>query len=62
MANAHEGYLEHEWAVKTLRPLECIADAMSSEHRAAAKVPQEVAAYHHPEEELALERCRAAFR
>jgi hemerythrin-like domain-containing protein len=53
VANAHEGYLEHEWAVKTLRRLESIEDAMSSEHMAAAKVLQLVA-YHIREEENSL--------
>ena len=54
VANAHEGYLEHEWAAKTLRRLESIEDAMSSEHRAAAKVLQELVASHIRQEENSL--------
>jgi hypothetical protein len=53
-ANAHEGCLEHEWAAKTLRRLESIEDAMSPEHRAAAKVLQELVAHNIREEENSL--------
>ncbi len=38
--DGHEGYLEHEWASKTLQRLEGIANAASPEHKAAGKVLQ----------------------
>jgi hypothetical protein len=36
--DGHEGYLEHEWAAKTLQRLESIANPASPEHKAAGKV------------------------
>ncbi len=49
--DGHEGYLEHEWASKTLQRLESIANATSPEHRAAAKVLKELVEHHIQEEE-----------
>jgi hemerythrin superfamily protein len=49
--DGHEGYLEHEWAAKTLQRLEVIADAGSSEHKAAGKVLRELVEHHIEEEE-----------
>jgi len=45
-----EGYLEHEWASKTLERLEA-ADPSSAEHKAAAKVLQDLVEHHIEEEE-----------
>jgi len=45
-----EGYLEHEWASKTLERLEA-ADPTSAEHKAAAKVLQDLVEHHIEEEE-----------
>jgi len=45
-----EGYLEHEWASKTLERLEA-ADPNSAEHKAAAKVLQDLVEHHIEEEE-----------
>jgi len=49
--NGHEGYLEHEWASKTLQRLEAIANAASPEHKAAGKVLKELVEHHIDEEE-----------
>jgi iron-sulfur cluster repair protein YtfE (RIC family) len=49
--DGHEGYLEHEWASKTLQRLESITNATSPEHRAAAKVLKELVDHHIQEEE-----------
>ncbi len=49
--NGHEGYLEHEWASKTLQRLEGIANAASPEHKAAGKVLKELVEHHIDEEE-----------
>lgn len=49
--DGHEGYLEHEWAAKTLQRLESIADAASPEHKAAGKVLRELGEHHIREEE-----------
>jgi hypothetical protein len=45
-----EGYLEHEWASKTLERLEA-ADPTSAEHKAAAKVLRDLVEHHIEEEE-----------
>jgi hemerythrin superfamily protein len=45
-----EGYLEHEWASKTLERLEA-ADPSSAEHKAAAKVLKDLVEHHIEEEE-----------
>jgi hemerythrin superfamily protein len=49
--DGHEGYLEHEWAAKTLQRLESIANAASPEHKAAGKVLKELVEHHISEEE-----------
>jgi hemerythrin superfamily protein len=49
--DGHEGYLEHEWAAKTLQRLEAIANAASPEHKAAGKVLKELVEHHIDEEE-----------
>lgn len=49
--DGYEGYLEHEWAGKTLARLDGIADATSSEHMATAKVLKELVEHHIKEEE-----------
>jgi hemerythrin superfamily protein len=49
--DGHEGYLEHEWAAKTLQRLEGIRNAASPEHKAAAKVLKELVDHHIAEEE-----------
>lgn len=49
--DGHEGYLEHEWAAKTLQRLEAIENASSPEHKAAAKVLKELVEHHIREEE-----------
>jgi hypothetical protein len=49
--NGHEGYLEHEWASKTLQRLEGIVNAASPEHKAAGKVLKELVEHHIDEEE-----------
>jgi hypothetical protein len=49
--NGHEGYLEHEWAAKTLQRLEAITNAASPEHKAAGKVLKELVEHHIEEEE-----------
>jgi iron-sulfur cluster repair protein YtfE (RIC family) len=49
--NGHEGYLEHEWAAKTLQRLEAITNAASPEHKAAGKVLKELVEHHIDEEE-----------
>jgi iron-sulfur cluster repair protein YtfE (RIC family) len=49
--DGHEGYLEHEWAAKTLQRLEAIANAASPEHKAAGKVLRELVEHHIDEEE-----------
>jgi len=48
-----EGYLEHEWASKTLQRLEG-ADPQSAEHVAAAKVLKELVEHHIKEEESTI--------
>jgi len=49
--DGHEGYLEHEWAAKTLQHLEAITNAASPEHKAAGKVLKELVEHHIAEEE-----------
>ena len=49
--DGHEGYLEHEWAAKTLQRLTSIANAASPEHKAAGKVLKELVEHHIDEEE-----------
>jgi iron-sulfur cluster repair protein YtfE (RIC family) len=49
--DGHEGYLEHEWAAKTLQRLEAITNAASPEHKAAGKVLKELVEHHIDEEE-----------
>jgi hemerythrin superfamily protein len=49
--DGHEGYLEHEWAAKTLQRLEAITNAASPEHKAAGKVLKELVEHHIAEEE-----------
>jgi hemerythrin superfamily protein len=49
--DGHEGYLEHEWASKTLQRLEAIQNATSPEHKATAKVLKELVEHHIREEE-----------
>ena len=49
--DGHEGYLEHEWAGKTLQRLEAITNAAGSEHKAAGKVLKELVEHHIEEEE-----------
>jgi iron-sulfur cluster repair protein YtfE (RIC family) len=49
--DGHEGYLEHEWAAKTLQRLEAIGNAASPEHKAAGKVLKELVEHHIDEEE-----------
>jgi hemerythrin superfamily protein len=49
--DGHEGYLEHEWAAKTLQRLESITNAGSPEHKAAGKVLKELVEHHIDEEE-----------
>jgi hemerythrin superfamily protein len=49
--DGHEGYLEHEWASKTLQRLESITNAASPEHKAAGKVLKELIEHHIKEEE-----------
>jgi hemerythrin superfamily protein len=49
--DGHEGYLEHEWAAKTLQRLEAITNAGSPEHKAAGKVLKELVEHHIDEEE-----------
>jgi hemerythrin superfamily protein len=49
--DGHEGYLEHEWAAKTLQRLEGITPSTSAEHRAAGKVLKELVEHHIEEEE-----------
>jgi hypothetical protein len=49
--NGHEGYLEHEWASKTLQRLDSISNVNSPEHRATAKVLKELVGHHISEEE-----------
>jgi len=53
-ATAHEGYLEHEWAEKTLRRLEDLDDPCSPQHYAFAKVLKELVEHHIHEEENVL--------
>ena len=48
--DGHEGYLEHEWAAKTLQRLEG-EEPESAEHKAAAKVLQDLVEHHIEEEE-----------
>jgi len=52
--DGHEGYLEHEWANKTLVRLESIENASSAEHRAAGKVLKDLVEHHIEEEESAV--------
>jgi iron-sulfur cluster repair protein YtfE (RIC family) len=49
--DGHEGYLEHEWAAKTLQRLEALTNAASPEHKAAGKVLKELVEHHIAEEE-----------
>ena len=52
--DGYEGYLEHEWASKTLQRLEGISNANSPEHHAAAKVLKELVEHHIQEEESSV--------
>jgi hemerythrin-like domain-containing protein len=52
--DGYEGYLEHEWASKTLQRLESISNAGSPEHKAAAKVLKELVEHHIEEEESSV--------
>jgi hemerythrin superfamily protein len=52
--DGHEGYLEHEWASKTLARLESIANATSPEHHATGKVLKDLVEHHIEEEESAV--------
>jgi iron-sulfur cluster repair protein YtfE (RIC family) len=52
--DGHEGYLEHEWAAKTLQRLEAITNAASPEHKAAGKVLKELVEHHIEEEERSV--------
>ncbi len=52
--DGHEGYLEHEWAAKTLQRLESITNAASPEHKAAGKVLKELVEHHIKEEESSV--------
>jgi hypothetical protein len=49
--DGYEGYLEHEWASKTLQRLGGISNANSPEHKATAKVLKELVEHHIDEEE-----------
>jgi hemerythrin superfamily protein len=49
--DGHEGYLEHEWAAKTLQRLEALTNAASPEHKATGKVLKELVDHHIEEEE-----------
>jgi hemerythrin-like domain-containing protein len=49
--DGHEGYLEHEWAAKTLQRLQANTNAASPEHKAAGKVLKELVEHHIDEEE-----------
>lgn len=49
--DGHEGYIEHEWASKTLDRLGKIANAASPEHKATSKVLKELVDHHVKEEE-----------
>jgi hemerythrin superfamily protein len=49
--DGHEGYLEHEWAAKTLQRLEAMSNAATPEHKAAGKVLKELVEHHVREEE-----------
>jgi hemerythrin superfamily protein len=52
--DGHEGYLEHEWASKTLVRLESIENATSPEHHATGKVLKDLVEHHIEEEESAV--------
>jgi hemerythrin superfamily protein len=52
--DGHEGYLEHEWASKTLVRLEGIQNATSPEHHATGKVLKDLVEHHIEEEESAV--------
>jgi hemerythrin superfamily protein len=54
--DGHEGYLEHEWASKTLVRLESIENATSPEHHATGKVLKDLVEHHIEEEESAVWR------
>jgi hemerythrin-like domain-containing protein len=49
--DGHEGNIEHDLAARTLQRLGGIANAKSSEHKAAAKVLKELIEHHIQEEE-----------
>jgi hemerythrin-like domain-containing protein len=49
--DGYEGFLEHEWASKTLQRLDSLPDATSPEHKATAKVLKELVEHHIEEEE-----------
>lgn len=49
--DGHEGSFEHDLAAKTLQKLGAIPNAKSAEHKAAAKVLQELVDHHIQEEE-----------
>jgi hemerythrin-like domain-containing protein len=52
--DGHEGYLEHEWAAKTLQRLAAITNAASPEHKAAGKVLKKLVEHHIEEEERSV--------
>jgi hypothetical protein len=52
--HGEEGYLEHEWASKTLDRLMKMTNAASPEHKAAGKVLKELVEHHIGEEESAI--------
>jgi hemerythrin-like domain-containing protein len=52
--DGYEGYLEHEWAAKTLQRLEGMTNAASPEHKAAGKVLKELVEHHIEEEESSV--------
>jgi hemerythrin superfamily protein len=54
--DGHEGYLEHEWASKTLQRLDSITNANSPQHKAAGKVLKELVEHHISEEESSIWR------
>lgn len=52
--HGYEGYLEHEWAAKTLQRLEGLDNPTSAEHKAACKVLKELVEHHIQEEESSI--------
>jgi hemerythrin superfamily protein len=52
--DGHEGYLEHEWASKTLQRLGSLQPATSPQHQATAKVLKELVEHQFREEESSV--------